>query len=526
MKKALGVILTTVTLDAVGVGLVLPIIPRLLREVGHTSELGWRFGAFLALYALMQFACAPILGAFSDRFGRRPVLLVSLAGAAIDYLFLALAPSFWWLFVGRAIAGLTGASGAVASAYIADITPAEHLTRRFGYLSACFGLGFIAGPVIGGLLGDVWVRAPFLAAAALNGLNFLVALLVLPESHKGRGGKIELSSFNPLGPLRWAFSFPALLPLLATFLILAVVGDVGGTVWVLYGEDKFAWNGLTIGVSLAGFGLFHALAQAFVAGPVSERRGEKRALAIGIVADMAAYVAIAFATRGWMAFLLFPLFCLGGIGGPALQSLLSSRAGEAHQRERRVVGDRAAADQPDLFRLARCVSRPGLAGGRGALPAVPAGVRQPRAEEPGRRGRWLGSRRARAQRRGDDLGQHRAVVGLGALAVVFHMLRDQDRQDRGQAAGDNCHRPRAQQGPQAARRGSRDQGQQSQCAAQHGGRLGRNRLGVTSLGGRRVLVLVVAAHPVPHVAGLVASQGRAVEDHVRTDQFLAAAAVA
>jgi DHA1 family tetracycline resistance protein-like MFS transporter len=331
MKRALGVILGAVALDAVGLGLVLPIIPRLLREVGHTSDLSWRFGAFLALYALMQFVCAPILGALSDRFGRRPVLLVSLAGAAVDYLFLALAPSLWWLFVGRAIAGMTGASNAVASAYIADITPAEHLIRRFGYMIACLGLGFIDGPVIGGLLRDVWLRAPFLAAAALNGLNFLVALLILPESHKGRGGRIELSSFNPLGPLRWAFSFRALLPLLAAFLVLAVVGDVGGTVWVLYGEDKFAWTGLTIGVSLAGFGLFHALAQAFVAGPISERWGEKRALAVGIVADAAAYVAIALVTRGWMAFLLLPVFCLGGVGGPALQSLLSSRVGEAHQ---------------------------------------------------------------------------------------------------------------------------------------------------------------------------------------------------
>jgi DHA1 family tetracycline resistance protein-like MFS transporter len=219
----------------------------------------------------------------------------------------------------------------VASAYIADISPAEHLTRRFGYMSACFGLGFIAGPVIGGLLGDVWVRAPFLAAAVLNGLNFLVALLVLPESHQGRGGRIALSSFNPLGPMRWAFGFPALAPLLAAFVILAVVGEVGGTVWVLYGEDRFAWSGVTIGVSLAGFGLFHALAQAFVAGPISERWGEKRALAIGIVADAIAYVAIALVSRGWMAFLLLPLFCLGGVGGPALQSLLSSRAGEAHQ---------------------------------------------------------------------------------------------------------------------------------------------------------------------------------------------------
>jgi DHA1 family tetracycline resistance protein-like MFS transporter len=331
VKKGFGIILATVGLDAVGIGLVMPIIPRLLREVGHTGDLGWRFGAFLGLYALMQFLCAPVLGAISDKVGRRPVLLVSLAGAAIDYVFMALAPSMAWLFVGRAIAGITGANMAVAQAYIADITPEDQRARRYGLFSAIFGVGFIAGPVIGGLLGEVWVRAPFLAAAALNGLNFALALFVLPESHKARSAGIDRTAFNPLGSLRWASAFPALLPLLLAFVVLALVGEIGGTIWVLYGEDKFAWSPWTIGLSLAGFGLFHALAQAFVAGPVAERFGERRALLIGMIADCVAYVAIAVTTSGWVAFLLLPVFCLGGIGQPALQSLVSGQVGEDQQ---------------------------------------------------------------------------------------------------------------------------------------------------------------------------------------------------
>lgn len=331
MKKGFGIILTTVALDAVGIGLVMPIIPRLLREVGHTGELDWRFGAFLGLYALMQFLCAPLLGAISDKVGRRPVLLVSLAGAAIDYVFMALAPSLAWLFVGRAIAGLTGANMAVAQAYIADITPEDQRARRYGLFSALFGVGFIAGPVIGGLLGEVWVRAPFLAAAALNGLNFAMALFVLPESHKARAARIDRTAFNPFGSLRWASAFPALVVLLLAFVVLSLVGEIGGTIWVLYGEDKFAWSPWTIGLSLAGFGLFHALAQAFVAGPVAERFGERRALLIGMIADCVAYVAIALTTSGWMAFLLLPVFCLGGIGQPALQSLVSGQVGEDQQ---------------------------------------------------------------------------------------------------------------------------------------------------------------------------------------------------
>ncbi len=330
-KLAFPLILTTVMLDAVGIGLVMPIIPRLLREVGHTGDLGWRFGAFLGLYALMQFLCSPVLGAISDRVGRRPVLLVSLAGAAVDYVFMALAPTLAWLFVGRAIAGITGANMAVAQAYVADITPEAQRARRFGMFSAMFGVGFILGPMLGGFLGEAWTRAPFLAAATLNGLNLLLALFALPEPERTRAETFDRAALNPFASLRWATAFPALLPLLAAFMILNLVGQVAGTLWVIYGEDKFAWDPWTIGFSLAGFGVLMALTQAFLAGPLAERVGERRAITIGIVADAIAYVAIALATKGWMAFLLLPMFCLGGVGQPSIQSLLSAQVNEAQQ---------------------------------------------------------------------------------------------------------------------------------------------------------------------------------------------------
>lgn len=333
MNRALLTIFSTVVLSAIGIGLTMPIIPQLMRDVGHTAELGWRFGAFTGLYALMQFIFSPMLGMLSDRYGRRPVLLLSLAGAVVDYIFMAIAPSLSLLFVGRAIAGITGASMAVTSAYIADVTPEDQRSRRYGQLGACFGIGFIIGPVLGGLLGAYWVRAPFLAAAAMNALNLLLTFWLVKESHtrKDAAAPAERISFNPLANLRWAASFKALLPLIGAYVVLVLVGEIGGTIWVLYGEDKFAWDALTIGLSLAGFGAFHALAQAFIAGPIAERWGERAALLIGIVSDGTAYVILALTTHGWVAFALMPLFCLGGIGAPALQSLVSGRVGSDQQ---------------------------------------------------------------------------------------------------------------------------------------------------------------------------------------------------
>ena len=328
-RGGIGVVLAIVALDFAGIGLTLPIIPRLLSEVAHTTDLGWRFGAFLSLYALMQFVFSPILGIWSDRVGRRPVLLCSLAGAAVDYLFMAVAPSLGLLFVGRAIAGITGASQAVASAYIADVTSEGERARRFGQLNAAQGLGFIAGPLIGGLLGTLWIRAPFIAAAGLNGITFLLTLLILrePPRHAAAEGDVPLGKpfVNPFRTFQWAWSVPALLPLLTMFLVFTLVGQVGGTIWIIYGSDRYGWTPFWIGVSIACFGLLHAIAQAYVAGPMTERRGERFALAVGVITDSTASVLIAFATRGWMAFALMPLFGLGAVGLPALQSLLSGK---------------------------------------------------------------------------------------------------------------------------------------------------------------------------------------------------------
>ena len=323
MGRGLFVILGAVLLDSIGIGLIFPILPGLLREVTHASQVATLFGLMLALYAAMQFLFSPVLGVLSDRFGRRPVLLVSLAGAAIDYLLMAFAPQLWMLVLGRAIAGLTSANMAVASAYITDISPPEVRARRFGYFHAMFGIGFVIGPVLGGVLGDVWIRAPFLAAAVLNGLNFALALL---ESRRGdASARFGLSNLNPLKPLGWALTFRPLLPLIAIFVIMNFVGTMYGTVWALFGEDAFAWSGLMIGLSLGTFGLFHALAQAFLTGPAVKRLGERWALVAGMGFELTALIILGFASQGWVLFALAPLFALAGIGTPALQSITTTQ---------------------------------------------------------------------------------------------------------------------------------------------------------------------------------------------------------
>lgn len=332
MNRPLIVILAAVTLDAVGIGLIFPILPKLLEQVTHVDNIAPYVGIMFALYAAIQFLFSPVLGVMSDRFGRRPVLLVSLAGAAVDYLFMAFAPELWMLVVGRAIAGLTSANMAVATAYITDITPEEQRAQRFGLFHAMFGIGFVVGPILGGLLGDIWVRAPFIVAAVLNGLNFALALFVLPESRPGRADtKFDLKALNPLVPLGWALTLKGLVPLLLVFFILNFVGNMYGTVWALYGYDAFEWNSLMVGVSLAGYGIFHAAVQAVLPGPATKMFGEKNALLIGLACESVGLILTGIATQGWVVFAVLPLFALGGIGIPAFQSLATRQAPEDKQ---------------------------------------------------------------------------------------------------------------------------------------------------------------------------------------------------
>jgi DHA1 family tetracycline resistance protein-like MFS transporter len=332
LNKALIVILAAVMIDAIGIGLIFPILPALLKDVAHTGEVATIFGLMLALYSAMQFLFSPVMGVLSDRYGRRPVLLVSLAGAAIDYLVMAFAPELWMLVIGRAIAGLTSANMAVATAYITDISAEDERAKRFGYFHAMFGIGFIIGPVLGGILGDMWIRAPFIAAALLNAANFALALFVLPESRRGDAGTtFDFSNLNPFKPLGWALTFRSLLPLMAIFIIMNFVGTMYGTVWALFSIDAFAWSATLVGLSLGTFGLFHAGAQAFLTGPAVRWLGERWALVVGMGFELTALVILGFATQGWILFALAPLFALGGIGMPALQAITTQQVDEANQ---------------------------------------------------------------------------------------------------------------------------------------------------------------------------------------------------
>lgn len=331
MSKPLIVIFAAIVLDAVGIGLIFPILPALLEDVTHTDNVAATIGILAALYAAMQFVFAPVLGVLSDRLGRRPVLLISLAGAAVNYLFLAFAPNLLMLLAGRAIAGLTSANVAVATAYVTDITPEDKRARRFGLLNAMFGIGFIVGPVLGGALGDAWLRLPFIAAAALNGCNLLLAVFVLPESRVPDRGKIDLASLNPLRPLRWVVSVRSLLPIVVIFFLFSGAGEAYGTCWALLGGDAFRWNGLWIGLSLGAFGVCQTLAQAFLPGPAVKLLGERAAVLTGMAGAGLALVVMAFASAGWMVFAIMPVFALGGIGVPALQSLATRQVGEGLQ---------------------------------------------------------------------------------------------------------------------------------------------------------------------------------------------------
>lgn len=329
--QSLFVIFTAIALDAVGIGLIFPILPGLLREVTHAGNVAPYIGITTALYAVMQFIFAPVLGALSDRLGRRPVLLLSLCGAAVSYIFMASASHLWMLLLGRAIAGLTSANIAVATAYITDISPEDKRAGRFGIFNAMFGIGFIIGPVIGGLLGDYWLRLPFIAAAGLNACNMLLALFVLPESRKPGHTKISLSALNPLHPLKWVFAMKGLAPLILAFFVFSFTGEAYGICWALWGNDTFKWNGLWVGLSLGTFGVCQSVVQAFLTGRAVRLLGERPTIFAGIACACFSLVVMSFARQGWIIFAIMPVFALGSIGTPALQSLATRQVEKGQQ---------------------------------------------------------------------------------------------------------------------------------------------------------------------------------------------------
>ncbi len=348
-------IFLTVVLDAGGIGLVLPVLPDLFGATAGTGAAGFAYGAFLSLYALMQFLFSPLLGGLSDRIGRKPVLLASIAGAAVNYAAMAFLPPLWVLFALRAVAGMSGASLSVASAYLADLSTPEDRAQRFGQLSACFGVGFILGPVAGGLLRELGLNWPFAVAAAVSGLNLLLCLVRLPESRAAEPSSAKSSEdpFDPFAGFRGIGHFRSLAPLLMASGLFALIGEVGGSVWVFYTHQKFQWSGMTVGISLGLFGLFHSLAQTFLIGPMTKRMGDRAALLLGVACDVVSYVAMALLTDGRYVFVLIPVFCVAGIGPSVLAAVTSRKVGEDRQGQLQGVvaslASLAAIVGPSLF---------------------------------------------------------------------------------------------------------------------------------------------------------------------------------
>lgn len=327
-KHALAFIFITVLLDMIGLGIILPVMPDLIMDITGLSlpEAARWGGAIYALYALTQFIFAPIVGNLSDRFGRRPVLLVAIAGFAIDYLVMGFAPVLWVLFIGRALSGMFGATYSTAGAYIADITPAEERGGRFGMIGAAFGLGFIIGPAIGGPLGDIDHRLPFFVAAGLAGVNFIYGFLVLPETHKTENRRpFRWANANPVGALLQLKQFPMVFGLLAAVALFYIGHAAFPAVWAYFGPEKFGWSNAEVGLSLAAVGVVSAIVQGGLSGRVIKAWGQRNAAIVGFSVATAAYFAYAFAPNTAAVYVIIVLAGISGIAGPALQSIMSGQ---------------------------------------------------------------------------------------------------------------------------------------------------------------------------------------------------------
>lgn len=335
-EAALGFIFVTLLVDSIGLGIIIPIMPKLLQTLAHTDiSTAAKYGGWLMFaYAIMQFVFAPVLGGLSDRYGRRPVLLISLLGLGIDYLFLAWAPTLAWLFLGRIIAGICGASFTTGSAYIADVSSPEKRAQNFGMIGAAFGIGFIIGPVIGGLASTWGLRAPFIVAAALSLLNFIYGLIVLPESLlKENRRPFNWRRANPIGSLMHLKRYPAISGLIMSVLFIYLAAFAVQSTWTFYTIQKFQWSEKTVGYSLGVVGVMIALVQGGLIRKIIPALGQKNSVYAGLSFYKLGFVLFAFASQSWMMFLFLVPYCLGGIAGPALQGIMSNSVPANEQGE-------------------------------------------------------------------------------------------------------------------------------------------------------------------------------------------------
>src|SRR6266581_364511 len=333
-RAAFTFILIMVAFDFLAFGIIVPVLPDLIRsfEGGDFARASAITGYFGFAWNAMQFIFSPLLGAWSDRFGRRPVILISCFGLSIDYVFMALAPSLRWLFVGRIISGITASNVATGFAYITDVTPPEERPKKFGLISAAFGLGFVIGPAVGGYLGNINLRFPFWAAAALSLANALYGYFILPESlPPERRAKSAWQMANPLGSLNLFRSHPELAGLAVVTTLYYLAHQALQTVYVLYTEYRYDWNQRDIGFSLAVVGVCAALVSGLLIGPIVKRFGERRSLLAGLCFGTIGFAGFAVAGHGWILLAVIPFIALWGIAAPAMQSLMSRHVDPSSQ---------------------------------------------------------------------------------------------------------------------------------------------------------------------------------------------------
>lgn len=335
-QAAIGFIFITMLIDIIGWGIIIPVIPKLIAELIHSdiSEAS-KYGGWLTFaYAITQFVFAPLIGNLSDKFGRRPIILISLLGFAFDYVLLALAPTITWLFIGRMIAGFTGASITTASAYIADISTSENRAKNFGMIGAAFGLGFIIGPVLGGLLGQYGARVPFYAAAILCLLNFLYGYFILPESlSKANRRAFDWKRANPINAFLNLKKYPSLIALVVSIFLLYVGSHAVHSNWSFFTMYRFNWDEKMVGLSLGAIGLLVAFVQGGLIRWVNPKIGNEKSIYIGLGLYTFGMFLFATATQSWMMFAFLVPYCLGGIAGPALQSIITSKVPVTEQGE-------------------------------------------------------------------------------------------------------------------------------------------------------------------------------------------------
>lgn len=326
-KSAIGFIFITLLIDFTGFGIIIPVLPKLIEELtGGGLSLAAVYGGWLTIsYSVMQFISAPILGGLSDRFGRRPVLLASLFGLGIDYIFLAFAPTIAWLFVGRIFAGITGASFTTAMAYIADVSTPEKRAQNFGLIGAAFGIGFIVGPVIGGVFSQFGLRVPFIISAVLALINWLYGYFILPESlSKENRRRFDWKRANPVGSLLHIKKYPKLIGLLAALFLLYIAAHAVQSTWNYYTMEKFQWNEAWVGYSLGFVGIVVGIVQGVLIRIIIPKIGQEKAVFYGLILYFIGFVLFGFATKGWMMFAFMLPYGLAGIFGPAMQGIISN----------------------------------------------------------------------------------------------------------------------------------------------------------------------------------------------------------